>query len=221
MKRILKLKTENFAVADEDGSVITSYKNNVQIVDVEEIVKNNYDINGAQVYFVGEGPLPTIGINGSIIIVEPKGTLLQYFFPVGLENVYASCVSFNSDQTKLAKLNMVMQPLIRDEIWRQVKNYQKQQIPYVILDAPLLFEENYADECDLVVVVATDHQIQVQRLMKRNGYSQAEAEQRIDSQMPLAEKKRLADIVIDNNGSKEELKRQVAGLIDQMHNNRL
>ena len=102
MKRILKLKTENFAVADEDGSVITSYKNNVQIVDVEEIVKNNYDINGAQVYFVGEGPLPTIGINGSIIIVEPKGTLLQYFFPVGLENVYASCVSFNSDQTKLA-----------------------------------------------------------------------------------------------------------------------
>lgn len=126
-----------------------------------------------------------------------------------------------SDQTKLAKLNMVMQPLIRDEILRQVKNYQKQQIPYVILDAPLLFEENYADECDLVVVVATDHQIQVQRLMKRNGYSQAEAEQRIDSQMPLAEKKRLADIVIDNNGSKEELKRQVAGLIDQMHNNRL
>lgn len=126
-----------------------------------------------------------------------------------------------SDQTKLAKLNMVMQPLIRDEIWRQVKNYQKQQIPYGILDAPLLFEENYADECDLVVVVATDHQIQVQRLMKRNGYSQAEAEQRIDSQMPLAEKKRLADIVIDNNGSKEELKRQVAGLIDQMHNNRL
>lgn len=126
-----------------------------------------------------------------------------------------------SDQTKLAKLNMVMQPLIRDEIWRQVKNYQKQQIPYVILDASLLFEENYADECDLVVVVATDHQIQVQRLMKRNGYSQAEAEQRIDSQMPLAEKKRLADIVIDNNGSKEELKRQVAGLIDQMHNNRL
>ena len=125
------------------------------------------------------------------------------------------------DQTKLAKLNMVMQPLIRDEIWRQVKNYQKQQIPYVILDAPLLFEENYVDECDLVVVVATDHQIQVQRLMKRNGYSQAEAEQRIDSQMPLAEKKRLADIVIDNNGSKEELKRQVAGLIDQMHNNKL
>lgn len=126
-----------------------------------------------------------------------------------------------SDQTKLAKLNMIMQPLIREEIWRQVKNYQKQQIPYVILDAPLLFEENYTDECDLVVVVATDHQIQVQRLMKRNGYSQTEAEQRIDSQMPLAKKKQLADIVIDNNGSKEELKRQVAGLIDQMHNNKL
>lgn len=126
-----------------------------------------------------------------------------------------------SDQTKLAKLNMIMQPLIREEIWRQVKNYQKQQIPYVILDAPLLFEEHYTDECDLVVVVATNHQIQVQRLMKRNGYSQTEAEQRIDSQMSLEKKKQLADIVIDNNGSKEELKWQVAGLIDQMHNNKL
>jgi WD40 repeat protein len=102
MKRTLKIKAENFAVADEDGSVIVSHKNNVQIIDVESIVKNNYDISGAQVYFVSEGPLPTIGINGSIIIVEPKGTLLQYFFPVGFESSYATCVSFNVDRTMLA-----------------------------------------------------------------------------------------------------------------------
>lgn len=126
-----------------------------------------------------------------------------------------------NNQDQLAKLNMVMQPLIREEIYRQISHYQKQQIPYIILDAPLLFEENYASDCDLVVVVATDRQIQIQRLMARNGYSRREAEQRIDSQMPLTRKKQLADIVIDNNGSKGELKRQVAGLIDQMHRYKL
>lgn len=126
-----------------------------------------------------------------------------------------------TDRHKLAKLNAIMQPLVRDEIWRQIKQYQKQQVPYVILDLPLLFEENYASDCDLVVVVATDHLIQVQRLMKRNGYSQTEAEQRINSQMPLVRKIQLADIVIENNGSEEELKQQVAGLINQMHNNKL
>lgn len=126
-----------------------------------------------------------------------------------------------NDQKKLNKLNMVMQPLIYDEIWRQIKHYQKQHIPYVILDIPLLFEANYANDCDLVIVVAVDRQTQLQRLMQRNDYSQFEAEQRINSQMSLAKKKRLADIVIDNSGNRDELKRQVANLIDQMHHHKL
>ncbi|MBU3829284.1 MAG: dephospho-CoA kinase [Candidatus Limosilactobacillus merdavium] len=120
------------------------------------------------------------------------------------------------DQEKLTKLNEIMQPLIREEIWRQVDNYKKQQLPYVILDIPLLFEANYASDCDQVIVVYVDRSTEIQRLMQRNGYSREEAEQRIDAQMPLEEKKGLADIVINNNGDEDHLKQQVAKLIDNM-----
>lgn len=126
-----------------------------------------------------------------------------------------------NDQEKLDELNSTMQPLIRDEIWRQVNLYKDRQFPYIILDVPLLFEADYARDCDLVIVVAVDRAVQIQRLMKRNGYSRNEAEQRINAQMPLAKKKQLADILIDNNGNREELKRQVAALIDQMHSCKL
>ncbi|MCI1974843.1 MAG: dephospho-CoA kinase [Limosilactobacillus sp.] len=126
-----------------------------------------------------------------------------------------------NDQEKLDELNSTMQPLIRDEIWQQVNLYKDRQFPYIILDVPLLFEADYARDCDLVIVVAVDRAVQIQRLMKRNGYSRNEAEQRINAQMPLAKKKQLADILIDNNGNREELKRQVAALIDQMHSCKL
>ncbi|EAY20125.1 hypothetical protein TVAG_366330 [Trichomonas vaginalis G3] len=101
MKRVIKVKSTNFAVADEEGSIITSYRNNVQILDVESSVKQNYDLN-TQISFVGEGPLPTIGFNGSIIIVQPNGKLIQYFFPVGLESISPSAVSFNAFNTHMA-----------------------------------------------------------------------------------------------------------------------
>ena len=80
----------------------------------------------------------------------------------------------------------------------------------VILDAPLLFETKVF--CYLIkfsVVVYVKPQIQLQRLMARNGYSSPEAQQRINSQMPLDDKVRQARYVIDNSGEKDELRCQV------------
>lgn len=125
------------------------------------------------------------------------------------------------DQEKLTKLNQIIQPLIRDEIWRQINHYQQMMVPYVILDAPLLFEEHYDQDCDLIIVVNVNQALQLKRLMARNGYSRDEAQKRINAQMPLMEKCRLADIVIDNNGDREALKRQVAGIITNMQENKL
>lgn len=101
MKRVLKVKSSNFAVADEEGSIITSFRNNVQILDVEMSVKQNYDLN-TQITFVGEGTFPTIGFNGSIIVVQPNGKLIQYFFPVGMESNSPTAVSFNAFNTQMA-----------------------------------------------------------------------------------------------------------------------
>ena len=77
------------------------------------------------------------------------------------------------------------------------------------MDIPLLVELDYLDWFDAIWLVYVDEDKQVQRLMGRNGYNQAQAQQRIAAQMPLLEKKKYATLVLDNNGSLEDLQQQV------------
>ena len=77
------------------------------------------------------------------------------------------------------------------------------------MDIPLLVELDYLDWFDAIWLVYVDEDKQVQRLMERNGYNQAQAQQRIVAQMPLLEKKKYATLVLDNNGSLEDLQQQV------------
>ena len=77
------------------------------------------------------------------------------------------------------------------------------------MDIPLLVELDYLDWFDAIWLVYVDEDKQVQRLMERNGYNQAQAQQRIVAQMPLLEKKKYATLVLDNNGSLEDLQKQV------------
>lgn len=121
-----------------------------------------------------------------------------------------------SDAGVRHQLNTIMQPLIRETIMDQLAAFKKQDIPFVILDAPLLFEQGYDQECDLIVVVSVSHDRQVHRLISRNGYSKPVAEQRIAAQWPLAKKVRQADVVINNDGSLDELRRQVAKVVDYL-----
>ena len=67
----------------------------------------------------------------------------------------------------------------------------------VIYDVPLLFEAGIDKRVDRTIVVTADRKTQIARLKKRNGLSHAEAIRRIQAQMPLSMKVRLADIVID------------------------
>jgi dephospho-CoA kinase len=80
----------------------------------------------------------------------------------------------------------------------------------VILEVPLLYETNMEKICRQVVVVWVDRETQVKRLMERENLSHAEAIKRIDSQMPLDEKARRADFVIDNRGGMVETKENAA-----------
>jgi len=79
----------------------------------------------------------------------------------------------------------------------------------VVLDTPLLVEVGGAAEVDRLVVVYADRADQLARLRARDGLDGAEAERRLASQMPLADKVRLAHYVIDNSGSPEETDAQV------------
>jgi len=79
----------------------------------------------------------------------------------------------------------------------------------VVLDIPLLVEVGAAAHVDRVVVVYAEREVQLARLMHRDRFDRAEAERRVASQMPLADKVRYAHYVVDNSGTPEETAAQV------------
>jgi len=85
---------------------------------------------------------------------------------------------------------------------------------------PLLFESGSHRLTRPRVLVAADPATQLQRLVARDGLSEAAAAARIAAQMPLESKVELADIIIDNNGSLDELRRKVEGLGERLRGGR-
>jgi dephospho-CoA kinase len=82
----------------------------------------------------------------------------------------------------------------------------------VVLDIPLLIEVGAAAHVDRVVLVYAERDLQLERLMGRDGFDRAEAERRIASQMSLVEKVRHAHFVVDNSGAPEETAAQVRAI---------
>lgn len=112
------------------------------------------------------------------------------------------------NESALKKLNSAAHPYVIAEIKRQIKN-SKSEI--VVIDAPLLLEVKLQGLCDLVVVVNAGRRTQMKRLM-RKGLGRKEAIARIASQMPLNEKLKMADCVINNDGALESTKKQAKAL---------
>ena len=77
---------------------------------------------------------------------------------------------------------------------------------------PLLVETGQDEDFDVVVTVDADHETQIQRLMVRNGFTRAEAESRIAAQASREDRRRAADVVVDNAGSLTQLREQIDAL---------
>jgi len=114
-----------------------------------------------------------------------------------------------SDKEKVAKLNQIVHPEVFKEDER-ITNEIKSLAPdaLIIKDIPLLFELTRPIFVDKVVVVSASEQTQLRRLEEK-GMSREDAQSRIKSQLPLEEKIRSADFVINNDGPLEETKKQV------------
>lgn len=130
------------------------------------------------------------------------------------------------DRPKLAELifssseNLELSNQLQDQIIREELAEEKDrllaQADLIFLDIPLLFEKGYENWCDQVWLVMVDETTQLKRLMARNGYSLEEAQKRVASQLPLADKLQRADRVIDNNGSLETTYEQVQKMLDEL-----
>ncbi len=107
-------------------------------------------------------------------------------------------------------LNEITHPAIRLEIRRQMESLEREHPErLVVVDIPLLFESGLESMFERVMLVYAPASIQKERLMNRNQLTAEEAEARINSQMDIEEKKRKADVIIDNSGSAEETQRQI------------
>jgi dephospho-CoA kinase len=101
------------------------------------------------------------------------------------------------------ELENILHPLIRDRVAEKKAELAAAGVPLAFYDVPLLFEKKMRGQFDGVLVVSCGRDEQIARLMKRAGLSQDEAERRVASQVPLAEKVRQAEWVIDNSGQKD------------------
>lgn len=118
-----------------------------------------------------------------------------------------------ADEKKRQALNRIVHPAIRKEMVQRRDAYIKLEKKCVVLDIPLLFESKLTTFADKTLVVYVDEDVQLNRLMARDKSTIEEAEQRIHSQIPVKQKATLADAVIDNNGTKQQSRKQLEKLL--------
>lgn len=124
---------------------------------------------------------------------------------------YMGDLVFNHPEKRL-ELNAIIHPIVRDIMEEEKQEYLKQGYN-VIMDIPLLFENELENTVDEVWVVYTSESIQMDRLMQRNNLSLEDAKARVYSQISIDKKSRMADHVIDNLGDKLELKQSLERLL--------
>lgn len=120
-----------------------------------------------------------------------------------------------ADAQQRRKLEAIIHPLVFERIKTQGQLLE-QDNQIVFADIPLLYETNSHTWLDWVVVVYVPQEVQLRRLIQRDKLSEAEAWSRIQAQMSIEEKRKLADYVIDNSGSLAETKVQVDRLWHQI-----
>ncbi|HIP14754.1 MAG TPA: dephospho-CoA kinase [Sulfurimonas autotrophica] len=119
-----------------------------------------------------------------------------------------------SDATAKKTLETYLHPKIEAEIEKRSEKQDRFQFPYLI-DIPLFFENARYDIKESVVVY-TPADIQLERFMKRNGYSVEESLRRIGSQMPIDEKREKATWIIDNSKDLKHLQNEVEVFVEKI-----
>lgn len=103
----------------------------------------------------------------------------------------------------LEKINQIMHPKVREEFEKRKREAAQEKI--IFFDIPLLFEAHFENLCEKILLVCADKEVQITRIMQRDGSSYELAENIIASQEKEEEKKKKSHYIIENNGSMEEL----------------
>lgn len=119
------------------------------------------------------------------------------------------------NQEMMAKSSALQNDIIRQELAQRRQELAKTESLF-FMDIPLLIELDYVGWFDAIWLVVVDDEMQLNRLMARNHLTLAEAKKRMASQMPTKEKLAYADHILDNNGDKAALEKQVEALLTDL-----
>ena len=154
------------------------------------------------------------GSYGLSQLVHTFGT--EYLHPDGTLNRQKIGARTFSDPDALKTMTALMTPLIVAAAEQKIRGLEALGEDIVCFEAALLVQMGLRDRYRPLVAAYADPDIQLARLRQRNGYTETEARARIAAQLPAAETARLADVVIDTNGSFERVERQVETLIQTL-----
>lgn len=140
----------------------------------------------------------------------------------GLDRAALGALVFRDPEAR-TRLNQIVHPKVGAEFARRVAAARASGARVLVLDIPLLFEGRRSGtgsaarmDFDATVLVYAPEALQVERQISRDGCSRDEALRRVRAQIPIEEKKALADYVIDNSGTLEETERQVREVLSQI-----
>jgi dephospho-CoA kinase len=151
-----------------------------------------------------------IVVPGSPALEEIRATFGEEFItPQGeLDRKKMGALVF-SDLSAREKLNFITHPRIAQKMSDEAERARGEQNPAAFLEAALLFEAGWHEGLDGVWVVAIPESVQLERLMRRDGYTEEQARIRLASQMSLADKIARATLVLDNTGTPEQTQQLV------------
>ena len=158
------------------------------------------DLLARDVVAPGEPALAEIAEEFGREVLQPDGSL---------DRKKLGAVVF-SDAARRKRLEQITHPAIATRFQRRLAELEARGFEGIVLwDAPVMIESGGYKQMEKLVVVATDTATQAARLRARDVIEAAEADRKIGSQMPVAEKAKLADYVIDNAGDRAATERQV------------
>lgn len=152
-----------------------------------------------------EAVMPGVPAHRAIVDTFGGGVLL----PDGTIDRKALGSIIFADSSARKRLEAIMHPAIRALAEQRLAELRRSGAPVAVYMAALLVEAGATDRVDEVWVVYVDRETQVRRVMARDCLSRSEAEQRLAAQMSMEEKAARGQVVIDNNGTPEELERRV------------
>ncbi|NLZ47236.1 MAG: dephospho-CoA kinase [Clostridiales bacterium] len=112
------------------------------------------------------------------------------------------------------KLDNIMLPPIKEEIFKRIDELEKSGIKICIVDAATLIEQGIHKQMDMNILVWVEKNTQIERLRKRDNISLEQAMNRINSQMSLEEKKKYVDFIIDNDKDLKYMREQVEEIMN-------